>query len=136
MESPRLFSVRPQPITHEEVHMSEVKLLVFNNGLQVLGDFSVVDASIGKMLLKKPVQLVMVPRSEQDAQQGRLGMAFTPFMYYTEEWTTGVTLSATDVLSVLTPSKELLNNYNVNFGSGLILPTDQEGSGLVLPSGR
>ncbi len=111
-----------------------VKLLLFNNGLQVVGEFTEVDKQLGKVTMKKPVQLIIGPRSEEEAAQGKMGMAFTPFMQYTEEWSSGVVFSANDILSVLTPATELLNNYNSNFGSGLVIPGS--GSGLVLPNGR
>ena len=114
--------------------MSDVKLVVFNNGLQVVGDFTLVDQSIGKVTIKKAVQLVIGPRTEVEAAQGKVGMSFTPFLQYTQEWETGLTFSANDILSVATPITELLNGYNANFGSGLVLPGGQVGgSGLVLP---
>jgi len=114
--------------------MSDVKLVLFNNGLQLVGEFTEVDATIGKVTIKKPVQLVIGPRTEAEAAQGKVGMAFTPFMQYTVEWESGVVFSANDILSVLTPMADLVNNYSTNFGSGLVLPGGA--SGLVLPSGR
>ena len=62
----------------------------------------------------------MVPKS--DNPQGGVGMAFAPFMQYTEEWTGGIAFSPVDVLTVLTPERELANHYNAQFGSGLVLP--------------
>ncbi len=114
--------------------MSDVKLVLFNNGLQIVGEFTEVDSTIGKVTIKKPVQLVFAPRSEQEAQNGKMGMAFTPFMQYSVEWTTGVVFSANDILSVLTPITELMNNYSTNFGSGLVLPgAGNSLGGLILP---
>lgn len=113
--------------------MSDVKLVLFNNGLQIVGEFTEVDSSLGKVTVKKPVQLMFAPRSEQEAATGKMGMAFTPFMQYTEEWTTGVVFSANDILSVLNPITELVNNYSANFGSGLVLPGGNGPSGLILP---
>jgi len=99
-----------------------VKLIVFNNGLQIVGDLIDTDKANGKVVVEKPVSLIFVPRSEADQAQGKVGMAFAPFMQYAEEWKTGITFSVTDVLTVLTPTTEVLNNYNTNFGSGIVLP--------------
>jgi hypothetical protein len=117
-----------------EVVMGDIKLVVFNNGLQLVGEFTLVDGSIGKITIKKPVQLVFGPRSEAEAAQGKVGMSFTPFLQYTQDWESGLVFSANDVLSVATPVIELVNGYNSNFGSGLVLPGGQAGgSGLILP---
>ena len=114
--------------------MSDVKLVVFNNGLQLVGDFTLVDQSVGKVTIKKAVQLVIGPRTEAEAAQGKVGMSFTPFLQYTTEWENGLVFSANDILSVATPVMDLMNGYNSMFGSGLVLPGGQvAGSGLVLP---
>jgi len=102
--------------------MSVVKMVVFNNGLQLVSELVDADKSTGKLLLKKPVSLVLIPRGEAEVSQGKVGMAFTPFMQYTEEWELGIPVSISDVLTVLTPTKDLVSNYTMNFGSGLILP--------------
>ena len=100
--------------------MSDVRLLVFNNGMQILGDFVGTDAATGKIHVKKPVQVILVPNEQ--SPKGQMGMAFAPFMQYTEEWSKEVPFSVNDVLTVLTPLRELVNNYNTTFGTGLVLP--------------
>lgn len=102
--------------------MSEIKLVVFNNGQQIVGDFERVADAINKISIKKPVQLLMVP-NKNAAVPGETAMAFAPFLQYTEEWETGVPFSALDILTVTTPARELVNHYNTTFGSGLVLPT-------------
>jgi hypothetical protein len=101
--------------------MGEVKLVSFNNGLQVLGTYEKKDEEGKAVLLSKPVQLVMVPKNAE-TKDGQVGMAFAPFLQYAEEWTTGVTFSVADVLTVTTPVRDLLNAYNSAFGSGIVLP--------------
>lgn len=99
--------------------MSDIRLLVFNNGMQILGDVTGTDAATGKIHVKKPVQVILVPNEQA---KGQMGMAFAPFMQYSEEWSKEVPFSVNDVLTVLTPLRELVNNYNTSFGSGLVLP--------------
>ena len=97
-----------------------VKLIMFNNGLQVIGEYERKVESEGVAVIKKPVQLVMMPKDA--VQPGQVGMAFAPFLQYATEWETGVSFLVTDMLTVVTPVTELLNSYNTTFGSGLVLP--------------
>jgi hypothetical protein len=70
----------------------------------------------GAIIMKHPVQVVMMPpRSQTDAG----GLAFIPFLEFSEQFKTGIPLSPTDVLTVTTPVTELLNQYNKMFGSGI-----------------
>lgn len=102
--------------------MSEIRLVVFNNGQQIVGDFERVNDAINKVSIKKPVQLLMVPNKNATVP-GETAMAFAPFLQYTEEWETGVPFSALDIMTVVVPARELVNHYNTTFGSGLVLPT-------------
>lgn len=105
--------------------MSDIRLFVFNNGMQLVGDLVSKDETIGKILVKKPVQLVMVPKEPGQLQKSKneVSMGFAPFMQYTDEWEVGIPFSAADLLTVLTPMRDLINNYNSNFGSGIVIPT-------------
>lgn len=96
-----------------------VKIILFNNGLQIIGD---VQEKVGEQSIKvtKPAQLIMVPASETNS--GKVSMAFSPFMQYTEDWSKGLTFAVEDVLTAATPVVELVNSYNSSFGSGLVLP--------------
>ena len=63
--------------------------------------------------VKQPVQVVVQP-----TQQGPM-MGFAPFLDYAEEFETGIELNKRDILCVTTPSRELENQYNKVFGSGI-----------------
>ncbi len=90
-----------------------VKLITLKTNHTILSDVSE-DKDTFK--LKEPVQVVSVPpRSQSD--QG--GIAFSPFLEYTEEFKTGITIYKMDVLTITTPVTELLNQYNQIFGSGI-----------------
>lgn len=102
--------------------MSEIKLIMFNNGLQVIGFLEAKNQEKQALTISKPVQLVMVPNQAAQAKEGQMGMAFAPFLQYAEEWKTGISFSISDVLAVVTPVRDLMNSYNGTFGSGLVLP--------------
>jgi len=63
--------------------------------------------------IKNPAIIVPVGK-------GELGLA--PWLPYTTVDQTGAMISKERVMFVLTPQPELANNYNENFGSGLIIP--------------
>lgn len=63
--------------------------------------------------LKEPVQVVL-----QQTPQGPM-MGFAPFLEYCEEFNRGIEISMADVLCITTPSRELVNQYNQVFGSGI-----------------
>ena len=63
--------------------------------------------------VKQPVQVVVQPTKEGPM------MGFAPFLDYAEEFNTGIELNKSDVLCVTTPSRELENQYNQVFGSGI-----------------
>lgn len=46
-------------------------------------------------------------------------MAFAPFLEFSQEFRTGITVSEDDVLCITTPVRELENQYNQVFGSGI-----------------
>lgn len=98
-----------------------VKFLMFNNGLQVLGTLEKKDEDGKSVTISKPVQLVMIP-NEDPSKKGQVNMAFAPFLQYVVEWESGVSFMVSDILTVATPARELENNYNTAFGSGLLLP--------------
>ena len=63
--------------------------------------------------LKEPVQVVMQPTKDGPM------MAFSPFIDYCDEFKTGIEIQKEDVLCVTTPVRELENQYNQVFGSGI-----------------
>lgn len=98
-----------------------VKLIMFNNGLQIIGTLEKKDEDGKSVVISKPVQLVMMP-SEDPAKKGQVNMAFAPFLQYATEWESGISFMVNDILTVVTPLRDLENNYGTTFGSGLLLP--------------
>ena len=92
-----------------------IKLITFKTNHTILGD---VDEQLSNKLfndfkIKKPVQVVVQPTKEGPM------MGFAPFLDYAEEFVSGIELNKNDVLCVTTPSRELENQYNQVFGSGI-----------------
>jgi hypothetical protein len=99
-----------------------VKMIVFSNGLQIIGDYKRKDEAENVVIVEKPVQVVMVPNQDPAGKPGQVSMGFSPFLQYTEEWETGVPFLVDDMLTVVTPVRELENAYSSQFGSGIVMP--------------
>jgi hypothetical protein len=75
-----------------------------------------VTESTSTITIKQPVQVVSVPpRSATDPGS----VAFSPFLEYADEFKTGFTIKNEDILITSTPVRELENQYNQIFGSGI-----------------
>lgn len=89
----------------------KIKLITFKTNHTILGDVDCTDKN--EVVIKKPVQVVMQPSKEGPM------MGFAPFLDYAEEFSTGIKFNMTDVLCINTPVRELENQYNQVFGSGI-----------------
>ena len=87
-----------------------VKLITFKTNQTVMAD---VTEQVDKVLAKQTVQVVVQP------QNGQPMMGFVPFLEYTEEFKTGIEFNKSDILTINTPVRELENEYNRLFGSGI-----------------
>lgn len=87
-----------------------IKLITFKTAHTILGD---VTEFSGGYTVKEPVQVIMQPSKEGPM------MAFAPFLEFSQEFKTGITVSEDDVLCITTPVRELENQYNQVFGSGI-----------------
>ena len=92
-----------------------IKLVTLKTNHTILGDVEETSQN-NFVLVKKPVQVVSVPPS-QDNPQG--GVAFSPFVEYASEFSTGFKIKYEDVLMINTPVTELENQYNHVFGAGI-----------------
>jgi hypothetical protein len=66
-----------------------------------------------EIVITKPVQVVVQPTKDGPM------MGFAPFLDFAEEFTTGITIGMENVLCITTPSRDLENQYNKMFGSGI-----------------
>ena len=92
-----------------------VKLITFKTNQTLIG--SVIENDVFETVtIRVPVQVVVVPpRSQTD--QG--GIAFSPYLEYSNEFKTGIKINKSDILCINTPVVELENQYNQIFGSGI-----------------
>jgi len=88
-----------------------IKLVTFKTNHTILAE---VDCTKNdELVLKEPVQVIMQPTKEGPM------MAFAPFLEYCEEFNIGIKITMDNVLCITTPSRELVNQYNKVFGSGI-----------------
>jgi hypothetical protein len=92
-----------------------VKLITFKTNQTLIGSVTESDV-LGTVTVREPVQVVVVPpRSQTD--QG--GIAFSPYLEYSNEFKVGISFNKSDILCINTPVVELENQYNQIFGSGI-----------------
>ena len=87
------------------------KLVTFKTNHTILAGIDC--TSDTEIVITKPVQVVVQP-----SKDGPM-IGFAPFLDFAEEFTTGIKLSMQDVLCITTPSRDLENQYNKMFGSGI-----------------
>ena len=88
-----------------------IKLITFKTNQTILGQIDCTDDE--KVIIKKPVQVIVQPSKEGPM------IGFAPFLEYCEEFNTGIKITMDNVLCITTPSRELVNQYNKVFGSGI-----------------
>ena len=93
-----------------------LKLITFKTNHTILGDVTDLPEK-STVNITKPVQVISVPPSQSNPQGG---IAFSPFVEYSEEFkSAGYDIQRSDILFVSTPVRELENQYNQIFGSGI-----------------
>jgi hypothetical protein len=92
-----------------------VKLITFKTNQTLIGD--IVETTVEDALkIKCPVQVISQP-----GKDGMSMMAFAPYLEYAEEFKSGIMFDINDILTVNSPVRELENQYNQVFGSGIVL---------------
>lgn len=70
-------------------------------------------------VMKNPVMVLLIPpRSASDVSS----VGIVPFLNYTNEFKDGIKIHKSDIFCTTTPMRDLLNQYNQAFGSGLVVP--------------
>ena len=88
-----------------------IQLVTFKTNQTILGEIDCTDKN--EVVIKKPVQVIVQPSKEGPM------IGFSPFLEYCEEFATGIKLPAETILCITTPIRELENQYNQVFGSGI-----------------
>ncbi len=89
------------------------KLITFKTNQTVLCETDSANVGATHLVLKKPVQVVVQP-----SKDGPM-LGFAPFLEFAEEFKTGIKFNMADILCITTPVRELENQYNQVFGSGI-----------------
>lgn len=96
-----------------------IKLITFKTNQTLIGEVDCTNDN--EVVIKQPVQVIMQPTKDGPM------MGFAPFLDYAEEFKTGIKFNMDNVLVVSTPVRELENQYNQVFGSGIqiasVIPT-------------
>lgn len=91
-----------------------IQIVVLVSGLTLLGEVAEVAEGV---VITHPVNVITVPSTPQ--KQG--GLAFVPFLEYTQEFDTGIALKRDQILTIATPTEEIARKHQSIF-SNLILP--------------
>ena len=88
-----------------------IRLITFKTNQTLIGEVDCTDNN--EVIIKQPVQVIMQPTKDGPM------MGFAPFLDYAEEFKSGIKLSMDSILVITTPVRELENQYNQVFGSGI-----------------
>jgi len=92
-----------------------IKVLKLTTGEELVGDVNFIENMVE---VKKPCALIQVPSRTNPEQ---VAMALIPYAQYAKDHT--VLVSVSHVIWSQEPVKELYNQYNTVFGTGLVVPT-------------
>ena len=90
-----------------------IKLVTFKTNQTIMATVNYIDTNT--ITVKEPVQVIIQPTKDGPM------MGFSPFLDYALEFNTGIKILMSDVLCITTPSRELENQYNKVFGSGITI---------------
>ena len=88
-----------------------IKLVTFKTNHTILAEIDCTNEE--QVVLKQPVQVIVQP-----TEKGPM-MGFAPFLEFCEEFKSGIKISMDNILCITSPTRELENQYNKVFGSGI-----------------
>jgi hypothetical protein len=95
--------------------MDNVIYIKMMNGEEVIGKVKTEDEDT--VTLEKPAIVMLVPN-----ETGGVGVQMGPYSMLTDK---PIAISKQALLFIAEPTSDLLNSYNANFGSGIIVPPKQ-----------
>jgi hypothetical protein len=93
--------------------MSNIKCIKLISGEEIIADLD--ETVEGLVILKKPLLIMMVPN-----QNNQFGIGLAPFCPYAAGG--DIPIRAGAVVSIFEPDAGMKNEYNVRFGSGIVVP--------------
>jgi len=101
--------------------MAEVQIVKLSSGEDIIGSVTEVTLEGGRMIqIEKPCYIMMRPKPENEYE---FVLGLTPYAPYAKD--NIVPIMPMHVVSVYSPSTDLLNEYNKRFGSGIVVPDDK-----------
>ena len=104
--------------------MMNVKLLRLKSGEDVIADVTLVDTE-DTIKLENPA--ILMPMG--DPKGGHMQMGFGPWAPFSDQ--TEFEIPRDWLVFISTPGKDLLNQYNTMFGSGIVVPDMKVGKQLL-----
>ena len=104
--------------------MMNVKLLRLKSGEDVIADVTLVDTE-DTIKLENPA--ILMPMG--DPKGGQMQMGFGPWAPFSDQ--KEFEIPRDWLVFISTPGKDLLNQYNSMFGSGIVLPDMKSGKQLL-----
>lgn len=100
--------------------MADVQIIKLSSGEDIIGSVTEVTLEAGRMIqIEKPCYIMMRPKPENENE---FVLGLTPYAPYAKGHL--VPIMPAHVVSVFTPTTDLLNAYNQRYGSGLVIPDD------------
>lgn len=86
-----------------------VKAITFRRGGTVIAE---VLEEGDNIVFRRPVETIL-----NKSEDGEFFMTFIPFLHFTEESKTGITISKNEVMTINTPIQQVINHYHSAFES-------------------
>ena len=102
-----------------------VKLLRLKSGEDIVADVTLVDTE-DTIKLENPAQLMPKGQSQQG---GQMQMGFGPWAPFSDD--KNFEIPRDWLVYISTPNKDILNQYNSVFGSGIVVPDMKVGKQLL-----
>ena len=101
--------------------MAEVQIVKLSSGEDIIGSVTEVNLEAGRMIqIEKPCYIMLRPKPDNEYE---FVLGLTPYAPYAKD--NIVPIMPTHVISIYSPSTDLLNEYNRSFGSGILVPEDK-----------
>ena len=96
-----------------------VQIIKVSTGEELIGKVNDVQVPEGQQFvqIEKPAVVILVP---DEQTQGKFGIGLAPYAPYAEKNT--VNIMPNHIVAIFNPATSLLNEYNLHYGSKVIVP--------------
>jgi len=91
-----------------------IQILKLRCGDEIIGDFT--SNGDTPSFIEKPLKIMIVPVDDH----GNMGLMLIPWMPYTDDKKIEIKNEVIDI--IVNPSTDMKNNYNEQFGTGIVTP--------------